>query len=75
MKDANGRQVKVGDRVKLWENRIGTVVCSMDTREFSRKYSEADWGYLSSGVLIEADTGELFQYDEPDEDFEIIDAS
>lgn len=72
MKDAKGRNVRLGDRVKLWENHFGRVVCAFDDDAFSNKYPKNDWGHLKIGVLIELDSGEVFHYDKGDEDFEII---
>jgi hypothetical protein len=62
----------VGDRVRLWQNQPGTIVCSIDTAEFTTGYPEAEWSYLKTGVLIKTDAGGLFHYTAPDEDFERI---
>jgi hypothetical protein len=67
-----GAKVMVGDRVRLWKGELGRVVCSLDQREFSDEYPEKDWGNLRSGVLIAADSGDVFHYEEADEDFELI---
>lgn len=70
-----GKSVSVGDRVKLWADRNGTVVCSIDTGEFAKKYPKSEWGYLNSGVVIETDSGEVLHYTEADEDLELISVS
>jgi hypothetical protein len=75
MRYADGRTVAVGDRVKLWDGQYGTVVCSIDTREFSSEYPKVNWGYLKSGIIVKADDGEVFHYVEPDEDFELVKSS
>jgi hypothetical protein len=72
MKYTDGRPIAVGDRVKLWEGQYGTVVCSIDTGEFTPQYARKDWDYLERGVLIESDNLELFHYTEHDEDFEFV---
>ncbi len=72
MKYADGRRVTVGDRVKLWDDEYGIVVCSIDTGEFTKEFPKAAWTYLNSGILIQTDDGELFHYNEPDEDFELV---
>jgi hypothetical protein len=72
MNYADGRRVEVGDRVKLWNQKLGKIVCSIDTRDFTKKFLETEWSYLGSGVIIETDTGEIFHYTEPDEDFRFI---
>ena len=35
MKDCKGREVRLGDRAKLWNGQYGTVVCSIDHGEYS----------------------------------------
>ena len=72
MKYADGRHVPVGDRAKIPDVDYGIVVCSIDTGEYTKDYPKSSWGYLNSGLLIKTDAGELFHYDEPDEDFELI---
>ena len=75
MKDANGRDVKLGDRVKLWQGHCGRVVCIFDDGSFGSEYPKSEWGHLKTGVLIELNSGELFHYQESDEDFEIVSPS
>ena len=75
MKYADGRRVAVGDRVKLWDDEYGIVVCSIDTKEFTKEYPEVAWAYLNLGILIKTDDGELFHFTEPDEDFELVKSS
>jgi hypothetical protein len=70
MKYADGRLVAVGDRVKLSSTQPGTVVCSIDTGDFTKQYPEEEWGYLKTGIIVVTDAGETFHYSEPDEDFE-----
>jgi hypothetical protein len=72
MKDADGRTVQLGDRVKLWEAHFGTVVCALDEGGFSSEYPRANWVHLRQGALIKSDWGDLFYHDEGDEDFEVI---
>jgi hypothetical protein len=75
MKYLDGQDVTVGDRVKLWDNRHGVVVCSLDAGKFSEECPKAEWAYLKSGIIIKTDSGELFHYTEPDEDFQLIRSS
>jgi WD40 repeat protein len=72
MKYPDGRPVAVGDRVKLWDNEYGVVVCSIDTDAYTEDYPKAAWSYLNSGVLIKTDDGEIFHYNELDEDSELV---
>jgi len=75
MKYRDGREVRVGDRVQLWKNHYGTVVCSIDSARYSDDFPEEEWAYLKRGVLIKMDTEALFHYQEADEDFELIQPS
>jgi hypothetical protein len=72
MKYPNGQDVRIGDRVKLWDDQPGTVVCSIETEDFSQEYPKAEWGYLKQGIIVKTDSGEVFHYTEADEDFELI---
>ena len=64
LKYRDGREVKLGDRVKLGEDSGGVVVASIDTREYSPVCTEAEWSFLQKGVLVD--------YEEPDEDLEFL---
>jgi hypothetical protein len=72
MKYPNGHDVRVGDRVKLWRGQPGTVVCSIETGDFSTEYPKTEWAYLKHGIIVKTDSGEVFHYTEVDEDFELI---
>ena len=72
MKYLDGQDVTVGDRVKLSDDQHGIVVCSLDSKKFTADYPKSEWSYLKSGILIKTDSGELFHYTKPDEDFQLI---
>jgi hypothetical protein len=72
VKDASGYDVQLGDRVQLWDKRLGKIVCCIGAGQYSDKYPEHEWSYLKDGILVETDNGELFHYLESDEDFELI---
>lgn len=72
MKYSSGERVTVGDYVKLWDGNYGVVVCSMDDNEYSLGYSEADWSYLSEGVLIKSEGAGLVHQTKADEDLELV---
>jgi len=38
MKYPDGQEARLGDRVELWDQNEGTVVCSLDTNEYSPDY-------------------------------------
>jgi hypothetical protein len=72
MKYYSGKEVLVGDRVRLWKGNLGYIVCDLDKREFSDGYAEEGWGHLKSGILIAADSGDVFHNEEFDEDLELV---
>lgn len=72
MKYTCGAEVRVGDKVKLWDCCFGTVVASIDLNEYSHQFPENEWAYLKSGVLINSDKGGVIHYTENDEDLELI---
>jgi hypothetical protein len=72
MRYYSGKEVLVGDRVRLWKGKLGYVVCDLDRREFSDAYTENDWGNLKWGILIAADSGDVFHNEEFDEDLELV---
>jgi hypothetical protein len=67
----DGREMHLGDRVDQ-DGRLGRVVCSIDTGEYSNAYTEAHWSYLGVGVLIEFDDIGLVHYGEPDESIRFL---
>jgi hypothetical protein len=72
MKYSDGKEVKIGDKVQLWNGCYGVVVCSMDTDGYSVDYPKKEWGYLKSGVMIKTDKAGLIHYIEADEDLQLI---
>ena len=61
---ADGQEIKVGDTVVIHAADSGVVVACFDTRAFSDTCSEAEWGYLTSGVMIDTDFAGLVHYDD-----------
>lgn len=72
MKYPDGNEIKVGDRVKVWEGCYGIVVCSKDTEEYTPSYPKEEWGYLKVGALIASDEAGLIHYTESEEELELI---
>jgi hypothetical protein len=72
MKYADGQEVRLGDRVKLGKDDGGVVVASIDTNEYSGEHSQAQWGYLKKGVMIEFPLHGLIYYQEPEPDLQLI---
>jgi hypothetical protein len=59
----DGIVVHLGDRVRLLNGALGTVVISVDTDEYSESFPRKDWASLEEGVLIEVDNGALVAID------------
>ncbi len=72
MKYPNGDDIRLGDRLKLWDGGYGVVVCSFDTDEYTPDCPKEEWGYLKKGVLIRSDQYGLIHYLEPEEGFELV---
>lgn len=62
MNYADGQPIRVGDRVKLWNECDGLVVCSIETDEYSAEYTKEEWGYLKTGILINSEQAGLIHY-------------
>jgi hypothetical protein len=52
----------IGDRVTDGGGLPGTVVCVIETGEFSADYTAADWAYLKAGVLVMTEEAGLVHY-------------
>ena len=72
MRYPDGQIAHRGDRVRLWSGAEGTVVCSLDTDEFSDEYPRDQWEYLRRGVLIHSAQTGLIHYLEPEATFQLI---
>jgi hypothetical protein len=72
MKYSDGKDVKIGDKVRLWSGCHGVVVCSIDADEYTADYPKKEWGYLKSGIVIKTDKSGLIHYIEADEDLQLI---
>lgn len=72
MKYADGRDIKLGDKVELWNGCFGEIVCSIDTDEYSIGFPKDDWAYLKSGVLVRTERKGVIHYIEPDEDLKLL---
>ena len=61
----NGKEVRLGDRVKFSNGELGAVVFSIDTDEYSTAFPKADWEYLRNGVMVRTEAGALIHYEDP----------
>jgi hypothetical protein len=50
----DGQEIRLGDRMAIWDGSEATVVCSIDTEEYSPDYPREHWAYLGEGILIDS---------------------
>ena len=74
MKYSSGEVVRVGDKVRLGSQEVGTVVCSFDSGDYANNFPEKDWGYLKKGVMINFPLIGLIHCEDSDEDLELVKA-
>ena len=72
MKYPDGQIAYLGDRVRLWSGVEGTVVCSLDTQEFSDQYPVGQWRYLKNGVPIHSTQTGLIHYLDSEPTFQLL---
>jgi hypothetical protein len=72
MKYFDGQEVRLEDRVKLGEDHNGTVVCIIDTDEYTTEHPKSAWSYLKKGLMVEFPKYGLIHYDEPEEDLQLL---
>lgn len=72
MKYYSGEEARLGDVVEISKGTVGTVVCSIDTNEFTSEFTYENWSYLKEGILIKSDVAGLIHITGPDEDLKLI---
>ncbi|QMU60558.1 MAG: hypothetical protein GKR92_02140 [Gammaproteobacteria bacterium] len=72
MNYTDGKEVIVGDKVRLGDDDGGIVVCSIDRDEYKINHPKDKWKYLEKGVLIEFPKFGLIHYEESEEDLSLI---
>lgn len=72
MRYPDGQVACLGDKVRLWKDAEGIVVCSLDTGEYSEEFPESEWSYLEVGVLIHSPQAGLIHYLEAENTFELV---
>lgn len=71
----DGTLAHLGDRLIIWDDVTGVVVCSIDTAEYSPQFSENEWAYLERGVMIQSSRYGLFHYVDPEPTFVLLERS
>jgi len=72
MKYSDGKEVKLGDRVRLGQDSGGVVVCSIDSGEYTAEYPKAQWEYLKKGVVIKFPSHGVIHYEKAEPDLQLI---
>ena len=72
MKYSDGSAMKLGDKVKIDGKHHGVIVADIDGAEYSDEYTEEQWSYLGSGVMIDTDFGGLVHYKQENMEHEEI---
>jgi hypothetical protein len=72
MKYFDGQNINLDDRVQLWVDKFGIVVCIIEDGFYSDAFPQTDWGFLQKGLLIRMDDGQLIHYPEIDEDLTLV---
>ena len=67
MKYPDGSEARMGDRVRFPNGDEGTIVCSIDTDEYTAEFTRENWADLGSGVMIRTDRGALVRYSDPND--------
>lgn len=74
MKDVAGKEIRLGNHVKIGTADRGVVVFSIDTHEYSSDFQQKDWEYLQKGIMVRTNGDALIHFtgDSDSEDLEII---
>jgi hypothetical protein len=70
MRYRDGTEIHFNDKVIFEDGSSGIVVFSIDLEEYSQAYTENDWAYLESGVMVLSETSGLIHYSLEPVDFE-----
>jgi hypothetical protein len=65
---ADGREIKISDRVRLADDSSGVVIYLIAERVTGPDVPSGAWDYLNSGVMIELDKYGLHHYPRPEEE-------
>jgi hypothetical protein len=61
-----GEEFHLGDRIGA-DGMTGTVVCVIESGQFSEEFSEEHWPYLEHGFMFRSEDGILIHLDHVDE--------
>jgi hypothetical protein len=74
MKYTDGTEIRLGDRVMIYNTEEGVIVASIDTDEYSDEFPKDVWSCLESGVMVKFTNGALLHLEDsnPEEPDEIV---
>ena len=75
MKYADGKDARLGDKVRLSDGAEGVVVCSIDTHEYSPAYPKEQWDYLKRGVMVSFEKYGVIHYEDAEPGLELVERS
>ena len=73
MKYADGREVRLGDRVSLGQDDQGRVVALVDEGEFDVGHPRDEWSYLKTGMIVEFPSMGRIHYENAEADLVLVD--
>lgn len=71
MQYQTGDDIRVGDRVRH-AGQLARVVAVISRNEYAPGFSREDWAQYQQGFVVQQDDGQLFMYDQADEDLELV---
>ncbi len=73
MLDADGKLIRLGNRIAIGGGMNGVVVFSIDTDEYSPEFPKDDWSYLGCGIMVQTEQAGLVHLSDGGEDTRVID--
>jgi hypothetical protein len=72
MKYSNGKKIKVGHHIEIYNLGEGVVVSSLTDSTFLEGFPKEDWNYLKSGILVKMSDGKILHCEDYDVDIKRI---
>ncbi len=71
----NGKKICIGDTVKIGSDLEGTVVCVIDSGEYSEDFPKSEWDYLKVGFLVYSPETGLVHYSKMSPEIKLMNRS
>lgn len=72
MKYEDGTLAFIGDELSIWEGMNGKIVCDFEKKVFLEGYAQSDWSTEMKGIMVLSEAGDLFHFEELNEDIVFI---